>query len=174
MLAELRKLTTSSLFRFTGAGPQGVITNVIAFVNDIKSGRPPSFPRNASPFLTDVKLQLAFFCKYEATNAEPLYGAAAAAKATTDGLGKHGCTLDDLELPITFSWLLAPQVAADVETARKKLMSGGTLDLSQAAAAAGKRGRGSSSSAASSSGGAPADKKKKTEIDACMSMFTGM
>ena len=170
--AALTQICGTGLYKFAGAGPQGSIKNVQLFLTDIKAGRGPAFPRNASEFLVEVKTRLAYFCTI-GVGTKKLIGEEAAKHCAAEALKKAAPTLKDLEIPVTYSWLLPRQQATQIETARKAAMpSGVSIGAAASSAQEAKRKRALEVGSASSS--AKPAKAKKTEVEQAMSMFGGI
>ena len=170
----MRVIQTSALYKFTGAGPQGTVLNVMAFLTDIESGRMPTFPKNAGAFLVEVKLRLGFLCACIDDKKVNLRAAPAAALAAQRALAKPAPTLKDLEIPITYSWLLDNATRAKVEEARLKAQETGGQTIGQVAKQVAIKRSAAASSGGASSSAVPAAKKSKTSVDAAMAMFKGL
>ena len=81
--------------------------------------------------------------------------------------------IEDLEMPVKFSWLLSPGLATEVETMRKQAFKEASSSIASVVAKA-KRGGGAGSS--SSAATLPVLKKSKSqvsELDAALAMFKG-
>lgn len=59
----LRALQRTDIFRFTGAGAQGVVESVAGLLDAIMDGVCPVFAGNPTPFLIDIKVRMGNFCR---------------------------------------------------------------------------------------------------------------
>ena len=176
-LASLKVIQSGQLFKFVGAAAQGAVTNASTLVQHLSEGRQPNFAKNASEFLTEVKLGLGFFCRVEADGGT-LVGEEAARYACDAVLEQNDTKPEQLEVPIKFCWLLDEDRFKRIEALRARIFQETTTTLVSAM----KHGSGSTScnkrvacpasSSASSSG--PRKRASCTDSQLAMQMFRGV
>ena len=132
VLKELEKLEISDLFRFTGSDAQGVVTSVNRMVQDLIEGRGPSFPKNPDDFHIKINQSMAFFCRSKIGD-KNLVGREAVEQTWQHVNAMPVATIDDLEIPVKFAWLLAPGEQLMVEAKRKEAIKTATATLSAVA-----------------------------------------
>jgi hypothetical protein len=178
-LNQLKVLQGSDIFKFTGVASQSVVCAVSSLIASLHEGRKPTFATNPSPFMTEMKVMVGHFCRITVPDngtVSELSGPKAAEAMLAAINKKKKISLEALEGPVKFSWLLSPSSAAKVEELRKDALKEATATFEAASAkpgvASNKR-----NAASSSSGSAPNLKKGKvasSELDAAMAMFKGL
>ena len=106
MITELRKLSTSELYKFPGSVVQGLVMGVASLLSDLEEGRQLRFATNSSPFMVSVRVGLAFFMRYTTVDDELVEADAlkACCEALFDPRKTKPVEFSDLENPIKFSW----------------------------------------------------------------------
>ena len=174
-LSALRQLQTTGIYTFTGSRSQGSVLSVCSLVLDLLEGRKPSFASNPAPFLADMKVRMGFFCRTKGLDGKTeLAGQEAVVYLCTKAFQQdESPSLEDLEMPVKFSWLLDKATASRLEAARKGAVARATASLASVSSQAASSKR---EAAASSSSAGAAKKKSKghdTADDAAMAMFKG-
>ena len=176
-LASLKVIQSGQLFKFVGAAAQGAVTNASTLVQHLSEGRQPNFAKNASEFLTEVKLGLGFFCRVEA-DVGTLVGEEAARYACDAVLEQNDTKPEQLEVPIKFCWLLDEDRFKRIEALRARIFQETTTTLVSAmkhgtgSTSCNKRAACPASSSASSSG--PRKRASCTDSQLAMQMFRGV
>ena len=174
VLSSLKKLQCSELYKFTGVASQNAVVSVSQLIQHLEEGRQPSFASNPDPFMAEMKLAISNFCKHKQQDGTLLSGADAVTELAKGLKDLKKIRIEDLEMPVKFSWLLSPGLATEVETMRKQALMEASSSIASVVAKA-KRGGGAGSS--SSSPTLRVLKKSKSqqvsELDAALAMFKG-
>ena len=178
-LASLKVIQSGQLFKFVGAAAQGAVTNASTLVQHLSEGRQPNFAKNASEFLTEVKLGLGFFCRVEADGGT-LVGEEAARYACDAVLEQNDTKPEQLEVPIKFCWLLDEDRFKRIEALRARVFQETTTTLVSAmkngtgSTSSNKRAACPASSSAFSSAPSKRGKSSCTDSQLAMQMFRGV
>ena len=120
-----------------------------------------------------MKLAISHFCKHKQQDGTLLSGADAVIELAKGLKDLKKIRIEDLEMPVKFSWLLSPGLATEVETMRKQAFKEASSSIASVVAKA-KRGAGARSSSSST---LPVLKKSKSqqvsELDVALAMFKG-
>ena len=148
VLSSLKKLQCSELYKFTGVASQNVVVSVSQLIQHLEEGRQPSFASNPDPFMAEMKLAISHFCKHKQQDGTLLSGADAVIELAKGLKDLKKIRIEDLEMPVKFSWLLSPGLATEVETMRKQAFKEASSSIASVVAKA-KRGGGAGSSSSS-------------------------
>ena len=170
---KLTKLMDSPLFAFVDADGCGPIRAALSLVDQLRQNTPPTFPKNPSAFMQEVKDSMSIFCSATETSKTVFGVPAVASKVAALKRNTTACKAD-FEAVGAFGWLMTSSVRSDFQAAYDICKSKPSPSSSASASAAALVATTPQSKRKAADGPASAAKlakKEKNEVDAALEMF---